>query len=145
VDDNVSGFAEQGCGVGDDGHAPGGIRRANNFAKIAAGFCGVFINCADYFDGAFFAKQADDGGSDGSDSILNGANFLFLQSISTLFSEKNSAARAGIMQAQLADESYDCGAKINDSGAAFNTCSMRMCLRMCWRTAAACRRITQAQ
>ena len=85
MDDNVSGFAEHGCGVGNDGDSPGRVRRANYFAEIAAGFCGVFIDGADYFDGAFFPQQADDGGSDGSDPVLDGANFLFLQSMFTFF------------------------------------------------------------
>lgn len=85
MDDDISGFAEHGCGIGDNGHAPRCVRRADHFAEIAAGFCGIFINCADNFDGAFFTKQADDGGSDGADSILNGANFLFLQSVVTYF------------------------------------------------------------
>ena len=34
MDDNVGGFAEEGCGLGHDGHAPGGVRRADNLAEI---------------------------------------------------------------------------------------------------------------
>jgi hypothetical protein len=59
---------------------------------------------------------------------LNGANFLFLQSGSVLFPEKNSAVRTAILKTTLTGDSYDCGVKINDSDAAFNTCSMWMCL-----------------
>ena len=143
--DDVGRFAEQCGGVGYDGNAPGGVRSANNFAKIAAGFCGVVINCADYFDSVFFVKKADDCGSDGADSILNGANFLFLQSISTLFAEKNSTARAVITKTALAGDSYDCGVNINDSEAVFNTCSTAMCLAIRGRIGVACWRITQAR
>jgi hypothetical protein len=85
VDDNIGGFAEQCGGVSYNGDAPGSVRRAKNFAEIAARFCGIVIDCADYFDGVFFAKKADDGGSDGADSVLNGANFLFLQSVPSFF------------------------------------------------------------
>lgn len=86
--DDIGGFAQHGCGVGDDGHAPRRIGCADSFAEIASGFCGIFINGADYLDGAFFAKQANDCGTDGANSVLNGANLLFLQSCSPFFREK---------------------------------------------------------
>lgn len=86
--DDVSGFAEHGCGVGYDGNAPWRVRRTDNFAEIASGLCGIFVDCADYLDGVFFTKQADDCRSDRANSVLNDANFLFLQSRATFFPEK---------------------------------------------------------
>ena len=89
MNDDVSGFAKHGCGIGNYWHAPGRVRSADNLAEIASSFCRILINCADYFDGGFFSEQADNGGTDWTDSVLNGANFLFLQDIPP-FSSRNS-------------------------------------------------------
>ena len=124
--DDIGGFAEHGCSIRNHGHSPWSVRRADNFAEIAACFGRVFIDCADHFDGVFFAKQADNGGSDGADPILNGANFLFLQSEFTFFLKRFRSANQGCENCACG-ASYDCRVNIKDSERLFNTCSMRMC------------------
>ena len=78
-----------------DGHAPWRILCANDFSQIMADFGGIGVDGADNFNGLFFPHQARDGSADGSDTKLDGANFLF-QLVLRLF-----AAQAALRPARL--------------------------------------------
>ena len=77
VDNHVHGFFEDGGGVRGNQDAPRRIAGADYFSEIPAGFGGVFINRADDFKGIFLAHQADDGGADRAEAVLDDANFHF--------------------------------------------------------------------
>jgi hypothetical protein len=73
---NVSGLFQNIAGIRGDLYTPRRVIGANDFTQIAANFRGVRIDCAADFDGLLFAHQARDGGTNRTDTILNGANLL---------------------------------------------------------------------
>lgn len=75
--DDVRGFSKHRGRVAHHRHAPRRILRAHNFAKVAPGFCWIFVNRSDDLDGVFLTQQLYDGRADRPDSILNRA-YLFL-------------------------------------------------------------------
>src|SRR5450631_2302815 len=74
---DVGGLAQHIRSIVPNFHAPGSIGGADNFAEVAAHFGGVGIDGTNNFNGEFFSHQLSDGSADGTDAILNGANFLF--------------------------------------------------------------------
>jgi hypothetical protein len=77
VKDHVGVLLEDLFRIGRNDDAPGRIRRSDNFAEVAADLGGIGINGANNFNGLLFPHQFCDGGADGTDTILDGANFLF--------------------------------------------------------------------
>ncbi len=77
MDNNVGGFAEHGYGIIRNGYTPRRVRPANYVTQVFSSFGRVGINGADNFDGALFAHQPHDRGSDGTDSVLDCTNLLF--------------------------------------------------------------------
>jgi hypothetical protein len=76
VNDHVGGLFQNIAGARGDFHAPRRVAGAHYFTQIAANLCGVRIDCAADFDGLFFTHQPRDGGTNGADTILYGANLL---------------------------------------------------------------------
>src|SRR5713101_7774730 len=77
MNDDVGGLLQHFLGIAGDFHAPRGVLGTDDFAQVACNLRRVGVNGGDDFNGLFFAHQTRDGGPDGADTILDGANFLF--------------------------------------------------------------------
>src|SRR6266571_327493 len=77
MNDDVGGLLQHFPGIGGNFHAPRGVLGTDDFTQVARNLCRIGVNGGDDFNGLFFAHQTRDGGPDGADTILDGANFLF--------------------------------------------------------------------
>src|SRR5260370_27027474 len=77
MNDHVGGLLQPFPGIGGNFHAPRGVLCPDDFAQVTRNLRRVGVDGGDDFNGLFFAHQTRDGGPDGADTILDGANFLF--------------------------------------------------------------------
>ena len=76
VHDDVDGLLQQGGRARRDGHAPGRVRCADDFAQVAPGLGRIAVDAADDYERFLLPQQTGDRGADGADAELHDANLL---------------------------------------------------------------------
>src|SRR6266436_3553908 len=77
MNDDVGGLLQHFLGIGGNFDAPRGLLGTDDFTQVARNLRRIGVDGGDDFNGLFFVHQTRDGGPDGADTILDGANFLF--------------------------------------------------------------------